>query len=53
VPPHAFTDFFADDGHVARDTLSRLHRFHLARPDVEIVPTHCPEAYARLVEPPA
>lgn len=49
-PPHRITNLFADDARAVRTTLERLHAFHRACPDVTIVPTHCPDAYARLVE---
>jgi glyoxylase-like metal-dependent hydrolase (beta-lactamase superfamily II) len=49
VPPHPVTNLFADDGRAVRATVSRLHAFHRARPDVALIPTHCPEAYARWV----
>lgn len=48
-PPHPATHFFLDDPAAARDTLDRLHAFHRERPEVILVPTHCPEAYAELV----
>ena len=41
---------FFDDPVATITTLDRLHRFHLAHPDVRIVPTHCPE-FAALVPP--
>ena len=32
-----------------RGILKKLHAFHLANPDVEMVPSHCLETYQRLV----
>ena len=49
-PPHRITNLFADDARAVRVTLDRLHAFHRACPDVTIVPTHCPDACARLAE---
>jgi hypothetical protein len=46
-PPHAITRVFIDDFAALERTLHRLHAFAAARPDVRIVPTHCPEALAR------
>jgi glyoxylase-like metal-dependent hydrolase (beta-lactamase superfamily II) len=46
-PPHAITRVFIDDFGALERTLQRLHDFAAARPDVRIVPTHCPEALAR------
>ena len=50
-PPHPITNLLVDDASAVRDTLAALHAFALACPDVTIVPTHCPEAYAELCEP--
>jgi glyoxylase-like metal-dependent hydrolase (beta-lactamase superfamily II) len=38
-----------DDAQAVGTTLEKLHAFALACPDVLIVPTHCPEVYAREV----
>lgn len=46
-PPHAVTRVFVDDFAAVRTTLEGLQRFAQALPDVEIMPTHCPEVYAR------
>lgn len=46
--PHAITRLLVDDMRAVRTTLERLHAFAAACPDVTIVPTHCPEAYAEL-----
>jgi glyoxylase-like metal-dependent hydrolase (beta-lactamase superfamily II) len=48
-PPHPITHLFADDPQAVRSTIDGLHTFMLARPDVAVVPTHCPEAFAREV----
>ena len=52
-PPHRITHLIVDDPAQVRETLSRLHRFAQEQPDVEIVPTHCPEAYRQYVETPS
>jgi len=49
-PPHSITHLFVDDPRAVRTTIERLHAFSQACPDVRIVPTHCPEAFAREVE---
>ncbi len=36
----------ADDARALDATLARLHAFAQARPEVTIIPTHCPESYA-------
>ena len=46
-PPSRLTTLFVDDWQAVQTTLNRLHTFALACPDVALVPTHCPEAYAR------
>lgn len=46
-PPHPLTYLFVDDRRAVQHTLAALHDFAVARPDVLIVPTHCPEIYAR------
>jgi glyoxylase-like metal-dependent hydrolase (beta-lactamase superfamily II) len=48
-PPHPITRLFTDDTQAVRTTLDGLHTFMAARPDVAIIPTHCPEAYRREV----
>jgi glyoxylase-like metal-dependent hydrolase (beta-lactamase superfamily II) len=47
--PHPLTYLFIDDRRAMRQTLNRLHAFAEAYPDITIIPTHCPEAYAREV----
>jgi glyoxylase-like metal-dependent hydrolase (beta-lactamase superfamily II) len=49
-PPARVTNLFVDDAHAVRTTISRLHDFAAACPDVIIVPSHCPEAFAQEVE---
>lgn len=44
-PPAAITHFLADDPAAMRETLARLHEFARARPDVRLIPTHCPEVF--------
>jgi glyoxylase-like metal-dependent hydrolase (beta-lactamase superfamily II) len=51
-PPHRITHLIIDDASQVRETLSRLHQFANERPDLEIVPTHCPEAFRKFVEAP-
>lgn len=46
-PPHQCTHLVCDDARQMRATLRRLHDFSLACPDVCLLPTHCPEVYAR------
>lgn len=48
-PPHPITKLFVDDPRAVRATIEGLHTFMQARPDVAIVPTHCPEAFEREV----
>jgi glyoxylase-like metal-dependent hydrolase (beta-lactamase superfamily II) len=45
-PPARLTYLIVDDPRAMLATLDALHGFSRARPDVRIVPTHCPEAYA-------
>jgi glyoxylase-like metal-dependent hydrolase (beta-lactamase superfamily II) len=47
--PSPLTRLFTDDFAAVGATLEGLHAFAAARPEVRIVPTHCPEAYAREV----
>src|SRR4051812_21419017 len=49
-PPARITNLLVDDPRAVRDTIERLYAFSRACPDVGIVPTHCPEAFAREVE---
>ncbi len=50
IPPHPITHLFVDDAQAVTDTVSRLHTFHQTRPDAVLLPTHCPEAFARVSE---
>ncbi len=43
--PHPITNLFTEGAKIVQETLLRLHRFAEERPDVCIIPTHCPEAY--------
>jgi glyoxylase-like metal-dependent hydrolase (beta-lactamase superfamily II) len=45
-PPARLTYLIVDDPRAMLATIDALHAFSCARPDVRIVPTHCPEAYA-------
>ena len=46
-PPAAITGLFADDRRAVRQTIAGLHDFAAAGPAVRIIPTHCPEVFAR------
>jgi glyoxylase-like metal-dependent hydrolase (beta-lactamase superfamily II) len=48
-PPGRLTNLIVDEPRAVRTTISHLHAFAQARPDVRIIPTHCPEAFAREV----
>lgn len=50
-PPARITHLIADDPRAVRATIEGLHAFARARPDVRIIPGHCPEAFAREVAP--
>jgi glyoxylase-like metal-dependent hydrolase (beta-lactamase superfamily II) len=47
--PHLLTYLFIDNRRELCQTLDQLHAFAQCYPDISIVPTHCPEAYAREV----
>lgn len=44
-PPHPVTNLFTEGRNTVSETLDRLHRFATERPDVCLLPTHCPEAH--------
>ena len=46
-PPAPFATLIADDPRAVADTIDKLHAFAAARPDVAILPIHCPEALGR------
>lgn len=48
IPPAPITNRFADDGRAVAGTVARLHDFQRDHPEVILLPTHCPEAFARL-----
>lgn len=50
-PPSRLTNLFVDNPDQVRATITRLHDFALIRPDVVVIPSHCPEAFADEVEP--
>ncbi|MEO8287531.1 MAG: MBL fold metallo-hydrolase [Chloroflexota bacterium] len=52
-PPSRITNVIADDPTAVRATIDGLHTFMEACPDVRVVPSHCPEAFAREVGGPA
>jgi glyoxylase-like metal-dependent hydrolase (beta-lactamase superfamily II) len=47
-PPARLTNLIVDDPRAVRATLNNLRAFAKARPDVRIVPCHCPEVFASL-----
>ncbi len=49
--PHPITHLFVDEPKVVRATLAHLKAFTDDRPEVVLVPTHCPEALTREVGP--
>lgn len=48
-PPHPLTYLFVDDARAVSQTINALHVFAAACPDARIIPSHCPEAFAREV----
>jgi len=46
-PPSRLTHFFIDDPTALHTTIDHLHTFAEAYPTVRIIPSHCPEAFAR------
>jgi len=48
-PPGRITNVIVDDPRAVRATIEGLHKFMQACPDVRVVPSHCPEAFAREV----
>jgi len=47
--PSRLTYLIVDDRRQLRRTLDRLHDFTRRYPDITLIPTHCPDAYAREV----
>lgn len=47
--PHPLTYLIVDDRRQLRQTLDRLHDFARRYSDITLIPTHCPEVYAREV----
>lgn len=48
-PPSHLVDFLADDTRALRSTIGHLHAFAAACPDVQIIPSHCPETFAHVI----
>ena len=49
-PPSRLTHLIVDDPCAVQTTIEKLHVFATSNPDVIIVPSHCPEAFAEEVE---
>ena len=49
--PHALANLIFANPDAYRKTLDQLHQFHLSRPQVHLIPSHCGEAQARYVAP--
>ena len=49
-PPSRVTNLIVDDPRAVRVTIDKLHAFVHSCPDVILVPSHCPEAFAEEVE---
>ncbi|RLT42088.1 MAG: MBL fold metallo-hydrolase [Chloroflexi bacterium] len=45
--PHALANLIFSNPRLYRLTLAKLHRFHVSRPEVAIIPSHCAETLAR------
>jgi glyoxylase-like metal-dependent hydrolase (beta-lactamase superfamily II) len=45
--PPRIASLIVDNPREVRRTIDALHAFALARPDVNIIPSHCPEAFTR------
>ena len=50
-PPAHTTKLIVDDWGAVQRTLLNLHAFAQAQPTWRLIPTHCPEVFARDVEP--
>ncbi len=48
IYPHLLARLFIADNKAFDVTLRKLHRLHLMRPDIKIIPTHCEEAICSL-----
>lgn len=49
TPPSRITNLLVDDPRAVRRTIAGLHAFAQARPEVTIIPSHCPAAFAQEV----
>ncbi len=45
--PHPVTRFITASHRDYQESVERIHAFHAQFPDIEIIPTHCPEVFAR------
>lgn len=50
-PPHKIADMLFPDPAAYRETLGRLHSYHLTHPDTIVVPSHCDETVRALETP--
>jgi glyoxylase-like metal-dependent hydrolase (beta-lactamase superfamily II) len=51
-PPSRLTHFFIDNSRAMQSTIQHLADFAQAQPNTLIIPSHCPEAFAREIGPP-
>lgn len=49
-PPHPLAGLIMDDPRAYRATMEKLHQLHRRRPALRIIPSHCSEVWANLVE---
>lgn len=49
APPAQLASLIVDDHKEVALTIARLHQFSLLHPDVVLIPSHCPEAFAEWV----
>lgn len=52
-PPPRITNLIVDSPRAVQQSIDALHAFALERPDVAIIPSHCPEAFTRELGIPA
>ncbi|MDX2005014.1 MAG: MBL fold metallo-hydrolase [Meiothermus sp.] len=53
LPPSPIPlNLFFDDAQASLQTLANLHHLHKTRPDLQIIPTHCPEVASKLTPSP-
>ena len=49
IGPHVMANLIMDNPGEYKDTLTKIHNFHQQNPEIQIIPSHCGEVFAKYV----